>query len=273
MLTIATMHRKEEVMQSIMEQVLGVKCLVPLQIDTDSLGTFSGETERKNDPLTTLRLKCEMGSQLTGSDLVIASEGSFGQHPYLFFSKANEEMVLLQDRLHNFEISGSYLTTETNYDSQEVTCIAQVMEFAERNLFPSHGMILKLSAESKTCIQKGITDLRVLKDFAERFLKQNGSIQIETDMRALYNPTRMSVIRKATENLIQKITSLCPQCSYPGFWIFEAMSGLPCSQCGLKTQSTYSHHYKCIQCKYREERKFPNGKQMEDPMYCDFCNP
>lgn len=272
-LVISTMHQKERVIRPILEKSLAVRCMPPIQIDTDVLGTFSGEIERKNDPITTLRLKCELGFQLSGSDLAIASEGSFGQHPYLFFSKANEEMVLLKDRLNTIEIIGSHLTTETNYDSQEVNSLKQIMEFAERNLFPSHGMILKATQDSKTCIEKGIMELKHLRTLAQQFLRKNSTIRIETDMRALYNPTRMSAIEKATENLIQKATSLCPSCEYPGYWIVEAISGLPCSQCGLATQSTYSHRYGCIKCMYEEERKFPYSKQVEDPMYCDFCNP
>ncbi len=72
-LLIATKHRKEQVISPILEEALGVKCIVSENIDTDVLGTFTGEVERTNSPLETARMKCEL-----------ASEGSFGSHPYLF---------------------------------------------------------------------------------------------------------------------------------------------------------------------------------------------
>ena len=272
-LTIATMHQKEQVIQPLMEKNLHLKCIVASQINTDILGTFSGEIERKLDPVSTLRLKCELGFQLTETDLVIASEGSFGQHPHLFFAKANEEIVMIKDQLNQLEVVASCLTTETNFDGQEVHSLKEVLSFAEKNLFPSHGMILKTSQNDHTNIEKGIIDYRDLTALAEASLRKNGSLWIETDMRAMYNPTRMRAIQKATGNLIQKLKSLCPSCQYPGFWITEAKCGLPCSLCGSATKSTYAHIYHCSKCAYEEEKKFPHSRQFEDPMYCDFCNP
>jgi hypothetical protein len=56
-LLIATKHKKEEVIAPIFERELGVKCFVSADFDTDELGTFSGEIERKFDPITTARKK------------------------------------------------------------------------------------------------------------------------------------------------------------------------------------------------------------------------
>ncbi|RTY96888.1 hypothetical protein EKL98_16285, partial [Flavobacterium bomense] len=96
---------------------------------------------------------------------------------------------------------------------------------------------------------------------------------IETDMRAMYNPTRMKVIEKAAFKLVDKIKSLCPKCRTPGFGIIDRREGLPCQQCHFPTRSTLSHIYSCQKCSYKKEEKYPNGKQTEDPMYCDICNP
>lgn len=270
---ISTMHCKEQVIQPILEENLLLRCVLPDAIDTDSLGTFSGEIPRLEDPLTTLRMKCELGLRSSKADLAIASEGSFGQHPYLFFAQANEEIVLLKDQRYQFEITGSYLTTDTNHSGQEVYNWKQALEFAEKALFPSHGLILKSGKNAASCIQKGITEYEHLASFTRKLLETNGSAWIETDMRALYNPTRMNAIRKATENLVEKLTSYCPDCGFPGFWITGSHSGLPCSACGYPTRSVYAHTYSCIRCNCSEERKFPFGRQHEDPMYCDVCNP
>ena len=92
-------------------------------------------------------------------------------------------------------------------------------------------------------------------------------------MRAIYNPTRMKTIKKATENLISKLNSLCPDCNSPGFWITEALKGLPCSNCGLPTKSIKTHKYECKQCFLHLNKDYPDNKYTEEPMYCDFCNP
>jgi hypothetical protein len=85
-LLIATKHNKERVIAPLFEKALGVTCIVPDNFDTDLLGTFSGEVEREQDPLSTARRKCLLAMQQANCDLAIASEGSFGPHPSLFLS-------------------------------------------------------------------------------------------------------------------------------------------------------------------------------------------
>lgn len=84
-LLIATQHKKEKIIAPILEKELGVRCFVSSNFDTDALGTFSGEIERSEDPINTVRKKCLMAMQTYDCDLAVASEGSFGPHPSLFF--------------------------------------------------------------------------------------------------------------------------------------------------------------------------------------------
>ncbi|MBL0883215.1 MAG: hypothetical protein IBJ16_07730, partial [Chitinophagaceae bacterium] len=98
-------------------------------------------------------------------------------------------------------------------------------------------------------------------------------VGVETDMRAMFNPTRMKVIEKATEKLIEKIQSACPECQMPGYSITDAKSGLPCDLCGSPTRSVLAYIFQCTHCGFSEEKKYPHNKQTEDPMYCDRCNP
>ena len=90
-LVIATKHKKEQVIAPLLENALGAKCIVPEGFDTDTFGTFSGEKERADDPVITARIKCLKAMELTGATLGVASEGSFGPHPSLFFINADEE--------------------------------------------------------------------------------------------------------------------------------------------------------------------------------------
>lgn len=89
----------------------------------------------------------------------------------------------------------------------------------------------------------------------------------------MYNPIRMEVIKKAALKLTNKINTLCPNCVTPGFGITESTQGLPCKLCNFPTRSTLSYIYSCKKCNYKKEKKYPNGKQTEHPMYCDICNP
>ena len=102
---IATKHEKETVIAPILEKELGVKCHVSSEFDTDELGTFTGEIERKGDPISTARSKCHRAMDLMDCDLAIASEGSFGSHPTIFFAPADDEFLLLIDKKNNIEIS------------------------------------------------------------------------------------------------------------------------------------------------------------------------
>lgn len=272
-LLIATQHHKEQVIAPILEQALDVCCEVVADLDTDLLGTFSGEVERKDDPITTLRNKCLMALDQTGGDLVVASEGSFGPHPQMFFMSADDELVMLIDKKHNLEILARALSIDTNFNGKEVTSESDLLAFAEAVKFPSHGLILRKAQGEKLGIVKGIKDIEKLKHCFNSFLEQYGSAFVETDMRAMHNPSRMKVIEAATHNLVKKLSSCCPQCEMPGFDIVKSNPGLQCAECGLPTQSILNHVYICQHCHYEQMQMYPANKTTADPRYCDFCNP
>lgn len=272
-LLIATKHKKEKVIASQVEKSLNLECFVPEKFDTDTLGTFTGEVERKDDPLSTAKYKCLKALELYNCDLGIASEGSFGPHPSLFFVSANEEILIFIDKQNELEIIARELSTETNFDGKEIQTEDQLISFAERVQFPSHALILCRSKTDKTEIIKGITDWDHLKNAFHQILKRNGSVYVETDMRAMYNPTRMKVIERATQKLINKIRSRCPECNTPGFGVTQAKAGLPCKWCHSPTRSTLSYLYKCQKCAFTKEELYPHESTSEDPMYCDICNP
>jgi len=272
-LLIASMHEKEKVIGPILEKELGVKSLVAINLNTDALGTFTGEFDRKDDPITTARKKCLLAMEIYNCDLAIASEGSFGAHPQMFFAHADEEFLLFMDKKNNLEIIEREISTETNFNGSEINTINELLEFAKQTNFPSHALIIKKSKDDFSKIVKGITTSEQLTNTFHRFISNYGTVYVETDMRAMYNPTRMKVIETATKKLAKKINSLCPNCSTPGFGITEAISGLPCKQCRFPTRSTLSYIYSCKKCDFKKTEEFPKEKKVEDPLYCDFCNP
>lgn len=54
-LLIATNQAKEKVIAPVLEKEIGVSCFIASDFNTDEFGTFSGEVERKDDPVSTAR--------------------------------------------------------------------------------------------------------------------------------------------------------------------------------------------------------------------------
>ncbi len=272
-LIIATKHKKESVIAPLLEEHLGVQCFVPTDFETDKLGTFTGEIERKNDALTTVRQKCLLAMEEYQCDLGIASEGSFGPHPSIFMAHADDEFLIFIDKKNNLEIIVRELSLDTNFNATTVNCFQNLVDLVKTVGFPEHGVILKITSEEVPTVVKGIQTWELLEESFNTLSAINSQVVAETDMRAMYNPTRMKVIEKAAHKLIEKIKSLCPECHVPGFGVVNIKSGLPCEWCGSPTNSTKSHIFKCQKCNFEQENMFPNNKKTEDPMFCDYCNP
>lgn len=272
-LLIATKHAKETVIAPLFEQQLNVNCFVTDLFDTDTLGTFTGEVQRKDDALTTLRKKCLLAMEKNQCDLVISSEGSFGAHPSVFFASCNEELMMFKDAKNDLEIVVRELSMETNFNASKITTETELFDFALRAAFPSHALIMKSAENNFSKVVKGITDRKALKNHFEEFQKEFGTVYVETDMRANYNPSRMKVIEKTAKKLLEAVQSKCPNCELPGFVVTDAKAGLPCDWCSTATNSTLSYLYTCKKCEYTNEVLYPHNKKTEDPAYCDFCNP
>lgn len=267
------MHRKEQVIGPILTQMLGVKVEIPSDFNTDCLGTFTGEIPRPGSQIETARKKARLALTLTEQTLGIASEGSFGPHPLIPWEASDLELVVLLDLEHELEIVGQALSTRTNYQQQKISSWSEAEVFAHRVGFPEHGLIVRSVQDLNLCA-KGIITWEMLFSTVEEFLRSSqGLIWIETDMRALFNPTRMRVIEAATLDLVQKIQVLCPHCGCPGFGVTEKRSGLPCSLCHLPTANILKLISECQRCQYREETMYPDGKTEADPATCSFCNP
>jgi hypothetical protein len=272
-LIIATKHAKEKVIAPIFEKKLGVKCFVDKSFDTDVLGTFTGEIERVDDPITTVRKKCIAAMEKNNCDLGIASEGSFGSHPSIFFAKANEEILIFIDKKNDLEIIARELSTETNFNGQYVHSTRALKDFCKEINFPNHAVILRNEQNDNQKIVKGINNWEKLISEYKLMTKKFEKVYVETDMRAMYNPTRMKNIENTAEKLVSKILNACPKCLMPGFSIISAQKGLPCENCNLPTDSTLFYLYHCKHCLHEIKEYFPRKIKFENPMYCQICNP
>lgn len=271
-LLIVTKHRKEQVIRPILERELGVKCMVTKGFDTDVFGTFSGSIQRTQSAIETARQKCVRAMAEFGADLAVSSEGSFGNHPFIPFAVANEEIILLRDQKNNLEIIAKTLSTNTNFAMEKLTNIGDLEKFLDKAGYPQHGVIFKPNSNPSTW-RKCAGKVDKVKAYFNLFQHENMETWIETDMRAMRNPTRMSVIEDSTKKLIELVRSTCPQCNTPGFKVTDGVDGLPCKICNQPTKSTLEHISTCQKCNFTLFTPFPFGKETEDPMYCDYCNP
>ena len=244
-LVIATKHNKESVISPLIEQSLKVNCFVPENFDSDKFGTFSGEIDRTKDALTTVKNKCLLAMKIENCDLGIASEGSFGAHPTIFFATANEEILIFIDLKNNIEIVVKEVSLNTNFASKKIENEHDLKDFLNKCQFPSHGIILKNKENNFIECKKDFENLNQVLESYNYFIDKFGICFAETDMRAINNPTRMLVIEKATEKLVEKIKSLCPECHTPGFGIKEIKTGLRCELCNMPTKSTLAYIYQC----------------------------
>jgi hypothetical protein len=270
---LATMHQKEKVIAPLLEQELGIKVIVPTNFDTDIFGTFTREIKRQGTQIEAARLKAEKALQLTHQTLAFASEGTFGPHPVLSYLPCNREIVLLLDKKNNLEIIGEEFSTETNYSHEIIKTLEDAYSFATKIGFPEHGLIVRIDNSAPEIIKDITTEKQLFEAIESALTRSPNGIQIETDMRAMYNPTRMKNIAKATRNLIKKIQQLCPNCDYPGFDVTEHKKGLPCSLCNFPTALILAEIYQCKNCNFRQEVLFPNSVEKADPAQCMYCNP
>jgi hypothetical protein len=274
---LATMHQKERVMAPLLEKELGIKVRVPPNFNTDLFGTFTREIKRPGNQLEAARLKAEKALMLTGETLAFASEGAFLPHPVLPYLPCNREIVFLLDKTNKLELIAQVLSTETNYNHQIIRNLEEAYEFGNKVGFPEHGLVVIVEPESEdnSEVFKGITTDQQLSEAVTQALSQSatGRVQIETDMRALYNPTRMKNIETATQELIKKIQQTCPNCSWPGFDTVQRQKGLPCALCHLPTELTLAVINQCKKCNFSQEVLFPDGLDKADPAQCFYCNP
>lgn len=274
-LVIATMHKKETVIGPLLEEALAVNIVVPVNFNSDQFGTFTREIKRHGDQLETARAKVFAAMEMTGAELGVASEGSFGTHPNIPFLQSNFELLVLIDKKYGYEIKGHHRTSNTNMRGEYVTTPDEALQFAESIGFPSHGVIVRENENSNGRIHKDIVDQEQLIKTVESMLSQalTKKVFIESDMRAHRNPTRMIAIQKATKDLLNNVNSYCPRCKAPGYMVVNFEKGLPCLLCGQSTQLPLKAVYECDHCRHQEKRLVTKYGDFADPSQCNYCNP
>ncbi|MBM7707329.1 DUF6671 family protein [Chryseomicrobium sp. FSL W7-1435] len=273
---LATMHGKELAIGPPFHNLLQLSIVTPEGLNTDGLGTFTGEIERKGTPLETLRKKVQMGMDHLGLPYGIANEGSFGPYDNFPFIAQDHEILIWIDNERGIEIVEHTLSTKTNYASKTVSTWNDMDDFLLKSDFPAHALIVSPNSEFLPGLTfKGLNQIDDVKEAIKRCASAStdGQALIQTDMRAHMNPTRMKVITELAEKMVRRLATLCPKCSCPGWGIVDYVKGLPCAGCGLKSKQISNEVYGCPICDFRETLPRQDGVKTSSPAYCDWCNP
>lgn len=272
-IALLTQHGKETMLKPALDAAFGCEVIHVTGFDTDQLGTFTRDIDRKGSQTTALRKKARKGMELAGLQIGIASEGAFGPDPYTGLLTWNMEQVIFIDDTLDIEVIGTAQMVarcgELMTDSWE-----EAAAYALSIGFPSHQMVVRSQTGDVSTFYKGIDDWSILES---RFLEaqaasKDGKVWMESDLRAFANPTRMENIRRATEDLIKRLKSDCPRCAMPGYWRTEQLPGLPCRTCKSPTHLPRGEVWRCTKCSYSDTATRP-ATETADPKYCEACNP
>jgi hypothetical protein len=272
---IGTMHAKERVIAPALSRCLGLIVEDAEGIDTDALGTFSGEIPRAGDIVEAARAKARLAIAHNGAEIGIGSEGAFGPHPVIPFLASGIELIALVDEENDHEIVVQR-RTHTNYDSIITRTGENIAPFLARIGFPAHAVIVRPEGRSDAVgLVKGVTDHESLDRAicAAAALSSTGHAQVQTDMRAHLNPARMKTIAFVARALAVRAARLCPECRAPGFGLRDALRGLACAACGAPTRRIRAELHGCLKCGFRCLKRERPASLRADAMWCDVCNP
>ncbi len=272
---LATMHGKQRLIAPALQATAGLRVVVAA-VDTDALGTFTGEVPRPGTARHTALAKARLGMRALDLPRGLASEGSFGPHPELVLIPAGIELLAFIDDELGIELVEQRSSERTNFAHIETRASdRRTLAFLERVGFPSHAVVVRVNGAHDGPLFKGVTDVSLL----ERAIRQcaaasgDGRARLETDMRAHLNPTRMGEIAALAAQLGERLARLCPACGAPGHGLLERQRGLPCCHCAQPTELVAHELHGCVRCGHSERRPRADGLRCADPGCCGHCNP
>lgn len=268
---LATRHRKQEVIAPVFRTVAGIEIEVS-EVDTDVFGTFAGEVPRLDTPMNTAIAKARAGVEASGLPLGVASEGTIGPDPLIPFTTSDLEIIAFVDADTGLVITEWETSTEIIAFRKTIRPTDDLGDVLVRADFPRHGLIVRSHEGPGSPIVKGITQESALIAAIEECSGLNGTVIVESDLRAQYSPSRMAVIAACAARLAERIATPCPQCSSPGWGRIEPARGLPCSACGQEVPSAIrADRLGCHACP--AQREIPRSQTEVDPRWCPRCNP
>ena len=249
-----------------------VLCVQAAAVDTDVLGTFTGEVPRPGTPWETAVAKARMGIAVAGTRLGLASEGTIGLATPLGLGVVATELVVLVDEERGIVVGESAVGHDLVTVSRTVTPGDDVEGLLVEVEVPPHHLIVVPAEGPPGPVFKavGVEDLdRAVATCAQA--SPDGRARVETDLRAHVCPSRRPVIERAAVALGHRLARCCPTCRTPGWGRIGLEIGLPCDWCGREVGIVRAQVLGCAACPTREIEAA--GPVRADPGRCTNCNP
>ena len=272
---MATIHAKELAVAAPFRRLLGAEVVVAHGLDTDALGTFSGEVPRPDALIETCIMKAELAFRSLDVDCAIASEGSYGPIERVPLVASGVEIMAFVDRRRGIKFVETLGTHRTNWrlfrfkaGDPAVPAIVKAMGFPHFGVF----------VISSTDASRPVKDLANMDEVVAAVNREAGRSDeglaiVIADMRANRNPTRMRVLRALSWKLARRLQRLCPKCHAPGFGAVGARRGLPCECCGEPTHWVAVEIDGCSACGHSEARPRKDGRKTAAKLSCSSCKP
>jgi hypothetical protein len=206
---VATKHGKERLVAEILSHELGIQVETARDLDTDTFGSFTGETPRKGSQLDAARQKAAAARGMTPADFYVATEGSFDSDPHMLGLPIHREVVYWHDPSGD-DVVVTRETPKTNAARVRLRSGDDLYRAIRKLGFPEHGIILRRSRPFRTDVL--FKDARDRTELEEQFSRARSAfpwvrVYAESDLRAHKNPMRQDVIRDALRELASIIKS------------------------------------------------------------------
>ena len=270
---LSTMHDKLPLIAPAMGAAVGLD-VRDVHVDTDQLGTFSGDVARRGTPWETAVAKARLGMRAAGIRLGLASEGSIGPPPGLAFVIAARELVVLVDEERGIIVGETAIGYDIITIAADIAPGDDIESLLQRGGFPEHGMIIRPAAGPLAPLHKGIHDRSGLDEAIRTCaaVSTDGRAHVETDLRAHHCPSRRPIIAAAAHRLAQRLAACCPTCATPGWGIVRVELGVPCQHCRRPVQLPNADVFGCAACTFEQTVSRPESNGA-DPGRCEWCNP
>ena len=272
-IALATIHAKDRALGPAFRRVLGAEVVVAPSIDTDSLGTFSGEIPRPAPLVETCLQKAEMAFASLDVDLALASEGSYGPIDRVPLTPAGFEIMAFIDRRRGVRLVETLATHRTNWRLYRFRANDPAVPAALREIgFPRFGAFVMRNTDFNDA-HKNLTtvDQAVAAVNREAARSADGYALLISDMRAHRNPMRMRVLRALGWKLAKRLECLCPKCAAPGFGPIGSRRGLPCEACGEPTHWIDFEIDGCAACGHAASRPRKDSRRTAPKLSCQSC--
>ena len=270
---LATMHAKERAVAPPFRRLLDAEVIVVPCLDTDQLGTFSGEIPRPGDLVHTALLKADLVFDRLDVDCALASEGSYGPIDRLPLSAGGLEILAFIDNRRGIRLVETLRTHRTNWRLWRFKAGSPDVVKAVLSLgFPRFGVFVIAGSDPSRPV-KDLTRLDEVVAAVDREAGRSadGEAILIADMRAHRNPTRMRVLRALSYRLARRLALLCPKCGAPGFGHLDSRRGLPCEDCGAPTHWIDFEIDGCSACGHAVVRPRKDGRRSAPRLSCQAC--